>query len=271
MAKKKQTIETLRAIDRAYGRKLTRGRQFVLSLEPGIILAVLATLMWMRPLMTVVFFVIGLLYGYFSVMPREVRVQYENDALYERHKALSTLTGALSANDNLPAYRVLSRVASTTTGELHEDFIKLTAKVVQFEDSKVIHESFDEIYKKYRDDVYFVQYMEQLEAYTVDSILDLETIEMLNDMHNTLYEKSEGYRRVRENALKETRIMMTVVFALGVFMEFIAVKMATAEYFTRYFWHGVAGWVTGGLMIVMFAIIMIRFYKRYFDTSVTEY
>jgi len=268
---KKRTIESLRAIDRAYGRQLTGSRQLMLSLEPGVILGLLATLMWMRPVMTIIMFIVGLAYGYFSLMPRQVKAQYENDSLYERHKALSTLTGALSASANMPPHTVLTRVAGTTTGELHDDFVLLTAKVVQFESRSAVHKAFSLIEEKYRADSYFVQYMEQLEAFALDSTLDMETIEMLNDMHNTMYEKSLQFQRVRQGALQETHIMMGVVFGLGVFMEFIAVKLATSKYFFRYFWHGMAGWITGALMIFAISFIMIRFYKRYFDTSVTQY
>lgn len=269
--KKKRTIEDLRAYDNAYGRKLTTGRQFKLSVEPAIILVIVATLMWMRPVMSVIFFVVGLTFGYFRIMPRQVRVEYEQSALEERHKAVSTMASAMTAGDKLPAYRILQRVSATTTGELHDDFMRLTAAVLSFESEGAVHKAFVTMMDKYKGDVYFVQFLEQLETFALSSTMDIQTIEMLNDMHNTLVEKSIDYTRIREGSLQETRIMTGVVIALGVMMEFVAVKMATYKYFVQYFWHGMTGWITGALMIVLFSVIFYRFYNRYFDTSITEF
>lgn len=271
MAKKRRTIEELRAYDKAYGRKLTKSRQFKLSVEPAIILAIISTMMWMRPALSIVFFVIGLMYGYFRIMPRQVKVQYEADALYQRHRAIGILTSAMAGNSSAPAYKVLSAVASASEGELKDDFIKLTAAVVRIESARSVHKAFLEIIDKYKSDSYFVQFMEQVESYTLDSNLDVETLEMLNDMHNKVYEDSIAFGRVREQALTETRTMLGVVIGLGVGMEAVGVKMATYKYFMQYFWHGLTGWITGALMIIILSIILMRFYTRYFDDKITEY
>ena len=271
MAKKRKTIEELRAYDKAYGRQLTKSRQFKLSVEPAFILSVIATMMWLRPTLSIVFFVIGLLYGYFRIMPRQVKVQYEADALYQRHRAIGILTSAMAGNSSAPAYKVLNAVTSSSEGELHDDFVALTAAVVRVESERDVHKAFLKIIDKYKADTYFVQFMEQLESYTLDSNLDVETLEMLNDMHNQVYEHSLAFARVREQALSETRTMLGVVIALGIAMEGVGVKMATYKYFTQYFWHGLTGWITGGLMIVLLSIILVRFYNRYFDDRITEY
>lgn len=273
MAKKKRyTAAELQAYDNAYGRQLSRKRKFLLSFEPGLFLAIIAAMMWLNPVISLIAFFAGYAYGYMSVMPKLVKTEYERDGLVQRHQMLSSLTQILLANkDTQPIAKSLEQTRRVLSGELADDLVSLNLVVLKHESTDSVHLAFKKLSDKYGDDMYFVQFLDQVESFALNGVIDDETLIKLNNQHTTLYEKTLAYDKIRQGAMSDARIMLSVVLGVGIMIEFVAVKMAKYEYFSKYFWHGMTGTVTGVMFIVMEVLIFKGFYKRYFDTSITTY
>lgn len=358
MAKKRQTINELAQLDRAYGRKLTLKRQFGIAVKPAIITTLYAFVLlgvvgmkstekatvmatmpefqyfakvdpddaktyydntkatknvmyWesdmpsmKRPLpdgvkknttqrkaydnfsakfkekikfknvmlsiislwREAVFFVIGLLFGWFYVLPRQIKLEYNMNALAERNTAINLMTQSFQDTSQHPLFG-LQTVRDNTHGKLKDDFKLLCSIVAKNENNESILKGITDITNEYSDDSVFGLFMQQVGTYIIKGDISQKTFNNLMMQHNEIVAQTVASQNAKQIQVGAVSKLMYMSFGVGLFVAFIVMKILGSDMFIEKVWGSMVGF--GGSLVVaggtlgIYALMM----KYYFDND----
>lgn len=264
----RRNMNELVAMDLAYGRRLTVSRKLKLAMMPTLMMVAMSLLFWLNPLYTIISGVLGFAYGYLWLMPHEVKAQYDEDALRQRNIAINL--GAQAIGDsNKTIINVLQTIQKHVEGELRNDFMGLTAVVLRHDNRDAIKEAFAEFSDKYKDDVVFSRFLEQLETVVYEGDPDVQVFSDLRDQHNAAMEQTKLMVSGVRQRKAEASLMFVLVCGMGVALILVGVSFVGFKTFAKYFFYGKMGLFSGLLFTMGMCYIWHRFYQRYYNRSVT--
>lgn len=257
-------LEELMAYRRAYGSELVKRDYFKYVVIPGLLFCFLATILLYNPIVSVVFMIIGLLYGYTFFMPKAIEKTYNQNAFAQRNKFINNMTQIMTDESKTVA-TALNKAIVRADGEFKDDLMWLSASLVGA-DVPIIQNSFEYIADKYEDDVIFGQYLEQVETATIEGNVTIDTLKDIRSYHNQIKTKTEEYEKAKGAYLKDMRMMMLTVIA---FIFALTFSFGFNTYLTAFAW-ALPGWVASTLYLVLQLFFFKQFSTYLFDDSVTS-
>jgi hypothetical protein len=262
--KKFVNADEINAIKVAYGKPLGRKDYVRYALIPGLIVGgfsfILLYLWWV----SLVLGIIGALYGLKVLMPKIIQRTYEQISFRERNKFVNNMTQILT-NDSQTLLSALGRASDRSEGELKNDLKVLQAKLMGADHGQVL-QAFKVISNKYRDDIIFVQYLEQLETASLEGKTNLDTLKDIKSYHNEMKEKKEEYDRKKDGHMKDIKSLCIIVVF---FILIIAFSFNFDTYINAFARHPI-GWCTSGIYMLLMFFFFRSFATYYFDDSILE-
>jgi len=262
--KKIVNAEEINAFKAAYGQPLQQKDYVKYSIIPAFIVGGLSFILLYIWWVSLILAVVGALYGLRVIMPKTIKRAYEKDSFRERNTFVNNMTQLLT-NDNQTLLSALGRASDRSKGELRKDLKILQAKLTGADDEQVL-QAFKDLSNKYRDDIIFSQYVEQMETSVLEGRTNLDTLKDIKSYHNEMKEKKEDYERKKEGHLKDMKMLcgVMVIFILAITFSFSFDTYITA------FAHHPIGWITCGV----YMLLMFHFFRTFatylFDDSILE-
>ena len=230
--KQKTNIADLVALDNAYGRKLDTKRVLKIAMVPAFYMLIIFTMFKFNIWLSLAGFIGGYLFGYLYKMPREIKQDYVMDGYAERNRSINLLTQNLMDN-NKTIIQAIQVAKSRANGEFKQDLSRLEAIILNHASSLDVHNAFQTIADKYKEDVIFGLFIEQLETAIYDGRQPgregSSVFKNIKNQHNAFFNEYKGFYADRKNALKENHFMLNAVLGLGIMVSISAVFMSQPD------------------------------------------
>lgn len=257
-------VGELQAYAVAYGKPLGKKDYFTLIIFPAFFLSLFSFLLVYYWWVSLIIFIVGLFYGLRMILPKTVKRNYEIRALQERNKFINNMTQILT-DEEKTLVKALSQAKSRCAGELKNDLNVLEATLLS-SDMDSVKEAFADLNTKYKEDIVFSQYAEQLETAVVEGKTNIDTFKDIKTYHNDLVRKTKEFHEIKNGHKKDMTqmLMIIVLFILAITFSF------SFTTFFEAFARGITGWITSLLFFSMISLFLHKFVKLYFDDSIME-
>lgn len=214
----------------------------------------------------VIFFFIGLACGWYYVLPKQIKMEYNMSALHERNAAVNILTQSFADTSVLPIVG-LQAARDNTHGKLRDDFRLLTSTVSKHESNNDILKAFQDLRHEYADDVQFDLFMEQVATYIIQGDISQKTFSNIMHQHNDILESTTSFQQRKAMRRNKITQLMYMTFGVGLFVAFIVMTILGHDLFVDKVWGGLIGFggalfIAGGTLLV-YSMMM----KLYFDND----
>lgn len=257
-------VDELNAYKVAYGKPLkTKDYVYYVGMPSLIFIGfsfILLYYWWLSLIMSV----FGAMYGIKVFLPKSIEKAYKAQSFAQRNKFVNNMTQILT-DEGKTVTRALATANSRTDGEFQEDITQLQARLIGA-DNNQIKNAFKSLSEKYKDDVIFIQYVEQLETAMLEGRANIDTLKDIKTYHNDMKKKQTEYEVKKQGHLKDMKMLcgVVVVFILAVSFSF---GFGT---YVNDFAHHPSGWVSCGI----YMLLMLQFFRKFstylFDDSVLE-
>lgn len=262
--RKKVDVNELMAYREAYGKELGTIDYIKMVIGPGLIFAFFATIVLYTPIVSIVFGVLGLWYGYTFLMPNTIRKEYESESFAQRNKYINNMTQIMT-DGNKTVAMAISTAKIRAEGEFRDDLARLEARIFGA-DIPTIQDAFDAIADKYEDDPIFSQYMEQVETSAIEGNANVDTLKDIKGYHNEMKAKQEEFEKLKAGHLSD---MKTMMFTIIVFIAALTFSFGFDTYLNA-FAHAWAGRIAGGIYLGISLFFLKQFSGFLFDDSVVS-
>lgn len=262
--KKKVTIDELNAYRSAYGEELGRKDYFTYVIVPGFLFAFFGTILLYNVWLSIAMFVFGCIYGWSFFLPKSIKKNYEKASFDQRNKFINNLTQVLT-DQSKTVLVALGSVASRADGEFKDDLMRMQAGLFG-SDRDSVTEAFNEMTDKYKDDVIFVQYMEQVETATLEGNTNIDTLKDIKAYHNEMKVKQEQYEKKKNANVGDMKVM---AFTITAFILALTFSFGFDMYLTA-FARSWVGYVTCAIYLLIIGMFFKQFSTYLFDDSITS-
>lgn len=263
-------VEEVNALNKKYDGDLTNRHYFKYIGLPGLFLAVLGIIFTYFWWISLALGVLGLWYGYKFVLPSIVKQNYFLASLKERNRFVNNMT-QISTDKSKTVTRALEASSNRAKGELYDD-LKILQASISGANKEQVTDAFFVIRAKYKHDVVFVQYMEQLEtlaqegkaAESEDGAGPLETLKEIKSYHNDMMTAQFKFLELKQGHLQD---MKQIIFLLFIVMGALTFSFGFTSFYGA-FARSPIGWVTSGIYLTLFLNFLNKFRKLYFDDEI---
>lgn len=204
MKKKRLTLDELNAYKTAYGKPLERKELLVSLLKPFAIAFLFTYLLFYYWWIAVIAGLIAAFYGYRVVMPISIRRVYEAKSFRQRNNFINNMTQIL-INPDRTMLSALETVTERSEGEFQEHLYRLLTNL-QGTNNEEIKNAFDELISKYKEDVIFELFIEQLTTAMIEGRTNIETLKDIKTLHNELKIRQDDFLAKKENKKSTTTL-----------------------------------------------------------------
>ena len=274
--KKRFNLEELVAYEHAYGGSLTRKRQLQLIGFPVAILGAFGYVLTLHWQVALALAIVGVIGGYLWLLPRQVRENYFEQGYIQRNLLINQLSQSmLDESRTYDRALIIARdsiegsvnIEDDDYNELKHDLDVLIGQLVLRPNKERTKDVFASFVGKYAYDENFALFFEQIETKVREGYVNENVLEELMKQHNATYELQLNYNRGM-NAKKREFQLISVIMA-GVLWFTASQVMATmGESVKSTYFDGVLGWSVAVIFAVLYGMLMLFFYRKYFDRNI---
>ncbi len=213
-----------------------------------------------------IFFLIGFTYGWFYVLPRQIKLEYNMSALTERNAAINLLTQAFADTTQPPVF-ALQVARDNTHGKLKDDFRLLASIVSKRESDQAILDGFRNMRHEYADDVQFDLFMEQVTTYIIKGDISQKTFNNIMRQHNAIMAATTTFQQHKQSRVAKLTQLMYMSFGVGLFVAFVVMSILGPAMFVDKVWGSMVG--IGGAFVIAGGTLLIysMMMKTFFDND----
>lgn len=258
------TIDELNAYRIAYGNPIERKELFVSLGVPFLIGSFYVFILFFNCWLAILGGIALMAYTYIVVIPQEEKRIYESNAFTEKNNFVNNMTQILSNNERT-VLQALKIVTERSNGEFKSDLQKLQAKIING-GSEEVQESFQFLSDKYKDDVMFSLYLEQLTTVVIEGRNGIETLKDIKTYHNGVKERLNKFMDAKQKKKRDFKFMCKVGLCL---IGTIVMSLGFERYINVYT-SNIIGWISSGIYIGLLFKFYHEFMKMMGDDSITE-
>lgn len=262
--KKVLNVDELNAYKVAYGKPL-KAKDYIYYIGmPALLFGGFSFILLYYWWLSLIIAVLGALYGARVFLPKSVKQHYNSVSFAQRNKFVNNATQILT-DENQTVTRALATANSRADGEFKEDIQRLQARLVGADNIQV-KDGFKNLSEKYKDDVIFMQYLEQLETAMLEGRVNIDTLKDIKTYHNDMKKKQAEYEAKKQGHLKDMKMLCGVVL---VFILSVSFSFGFSTYVND-FAHHPSGWISCGIYLLLMSQFFRKFSIYLFDNSVME-
>ncbi|GED65582.1 hypothetical protein [Lysinibacillus fusiformis] len=263
--KGKISINELNAIQTSYSDKLSFKHFLTYLGIPAAIFAVFTHIIFFNYFLTLATMCFGLLYGLLKHLPNMVKKNHYHKSYIERNRFINNCTN-LIGNEHVSFLSILEKLIPRLNGELYNDITVLLAKLTSA-NKELAEKAFDEIVKKYEEDVIFGQFFEQLETAHLEGRPNIETFKELKEQHNAFILQQDEFQVEKGTFITTvmvTAFLVLIIIGLLVFSYSIEIYLDAYAYTT-------IGMIFNSLFLVLIYLFFNRTMNFLYDDSLTTF
>ncbi|MEK5368012.1 hypothetical protein NSS76_19425 [Bacillus sp. FSL R5-0654] len=265
MKKKVYTLDELNAYKKAYGKPIERAELILSLLKPFIVVFVFSYLLLHYWLVSGILGVLAMFYGYRVMIPQSIKRVYNSNAFTERYHFITSLTQILS-NQDKTMLTALKTVAKRANGQFKKDLLELQLSLKGATSEQIV-EAFEKFSERYKDDVIFDLYVEQLTTATIEGRTNIDTIKSIKTLYTQLKAKQEDFLNRKKRATYEFRFITMISLVLVIS---ISVYPFGLEQFVNVYAHQPVGWITSSIYLALFGLFFHSYHKRLGDDEIMK-
>ncbi|MBB5887612.1 hypothetical protein [Lactovum miscens] len=270
-------LEELRALSSAFGEKesQTKFNTFIFlpfGISMGTFYIFLTPLIPFKSPIDFVLVIFGLLFGglgalfgWRQLLPQIVERDYQRKQFNEKHRFVNTLT-QLMVDEQRSVWLCLKSVSERVDGQFKTDLEILVARLKNPDEAET-RASFSEFSARYKDDIFFVQYVDELSSSFLEGRGNFKTLQELKDSYNDIKLKQEAFYTRKKAVLS---MAFKVYFSLLGFVMVFHFLPPIASVYAPVFSHSILGWIDFSL----FYVIMLWFFNKlsigFFDDNLLQ-
>lgn len=206
---------------------------------------------------------IGFLFGRFKLYPLIIERGYRSRQYDEKNRFVNALTQLLTA-ESMSVYKCLTIAQHRASGQFGMDLDRFIFRLRDASEDDVVG-VFNDFCERYRDDLIFIQYMDQIRVTYTEGRQNLKTIQQLKDWHGQVKIKQSNFLQRKNRVVNQFKLYLGLSSGLIVMVHFM--PMTLNEYFHNFSmsWSGV-----GTTLVYMLALLAIvnKLTNVYFDDNV---
>ncbi|WP_241761371.1 hypothetical protein [Enterococcus casseliflavus] len=254
-------LDELHALNSAYGERLSGKDLIFLIGYPAFIIGGLVFLMTYLWWAVVIAAFAGGYLGYRIILPMTVERRYETQSFLARNKFLTLMTQVME-DQTRTVDQSLQLVVKRLDGELARELTQLIAALNVGSDPQRVSALLKELGERYSADLFFGQYLDQLETILQEGKENVEVLQDIFTYHNKVLEKMNEFRKIKDSLLSGVKIM-TIAFLLLILLMHGASYMMNGnlDQYIQGFSHHIIGYAVATICSVSFFIIFKNFLK----------
>lgn len=273
--RKRFNLEELVAYEHAYGGKLDRKRQLQLIAFPVVMLGAYSYVLTQEVLVALVVALVGVVVGYFLLLPRQVRENYYEASYIQRNLLINQLSQSM-LDESRTFDRALIIARDNIEGSIHEedddynelkhDLNVLIGQLILRPGKQEIKRAFRDFESAYAFDDLFVLFFEQIETKVLEGYVNEAVLSELMKQHNELYHQQVAYNNKLNMRQKEFQII-TVVMAIILWFTSTQIVSAMGNEIKTAYFQSPLGISIAVIFAVAYTLLLIFFYQHYFDRN----
>lgn len=264
LKRKIYTIEEVRAWRLAYGDPLNKSEILTALFVPFFAAAGLSFSLFYYWWLSLIIGLAAMLYAYLFILPQDEKRDYELNSFYQRNKFINNMTQLL-ANENNTPISCLKTASSRAEGELKKELTDLQVSLMDAKDDEIKY-SYEEFSEKYKNDIMFDLFVEQLATATIEGCSNLDTIKDVKTYHNEIKKKQQKFIQKKKQEVFNFKFLLVISFVL-----ILAISVSFGfQKFIDIYAHSLVGWITNTIYLIFLAVTFLSFRKRLIDDSILE-
>jgi hypothetical protein len=265
MAKKRNyTLDEVNALRVAYGDPLERKELISSLLIPFFVGGIFTFALFYYWWLALIVGCVSMFYAYKIMLPQNTKRTYEVTAFRERNNFVNNITQMLT-NPDRTVLDALKTVTERANGEFKEDLYLLQASIVDA-NTKEQQEAFQALSDKYKNDVIFDLFVEQLATASIEGRLSVETLKDIKTYHNQVKKKQGDFMAQKQKEAYNFKFIVTIGLVLIMAITF---SFGWDQFINDYARNPI-GWVTSGIYLSLLGGYFIAFRNRYIDDNIME-
>ncbi|MCY8151331.1 hypothetical protein [Bacillus paralicheniformis] len=264
MKKRVYSLDELNAYKVAYGKPIERKELLMSLIKPFAVVFVFSYALYYYWWLSLILGTVGMFYGYRVMMPQSIKRVYEANAFRERNNFINNLTQILT-NSERTMLKALETVTSRANGEFKEDLLQLQLSL-QGASNKEIQSAFQQFGEKYKHDVIFDLYVEQLTTAMIEGRTNIDTIKDIKSLHNELKKEQDKFLQKKKRATYEFRFISIISLVL---IGAVTFSFGWSQFVDVYA-HQITGWIASAIYLSLLGGFFHSYLKRLGDDNIME-
>jgi hypothetical protein len=273
LARRATTIKELNAMEELYGSRMTSSKVMRIIFKYELAVCGMSYFLYQNLIATFMYGFAGAIYVYMVIIKQDVESRYRQRGLFERNKFINFITQSMTAK-NAQMLPVLMKLVNKLEGEFKDDVQHLVAVLCTNSTSEEKNSAFAELSEKYRKDIYFCLFLDQVQTVYLENTYHIETFREFQRSHNLILIKQKEYQRIKDRyrhwffltLIGAFGLLVLTAYATGIFngngMNF--------EMFTQVYATSLIGRIVSTFYMVAMAIVVNIFFRNYYDDNITE-
>lgn len=262
--KKKYTLDEVNALRIAYGNPLQRRELVSTLLIPFSISALFTFVLFYYWWLALIAGVVAMIYAYKIMMPQNAKRAYEVNAFRERNNFVNNITQMLT-NQERTVLDALKAVAERANGEFKEDLLLLQASLVDA-NTKEQQDAFQILSDKYKNDVIFDLFVEQLATASIEGRFSMETLKDIKSYHNQVKKRQDDFMAKKQKEAYNFKFIVTIGLVL-----IMAITFSFGwDQFVNVYARNPIGWVTSAAYLFIVGGYFLAFRNKLVDDNIME-
>lgn len=207
--------------------------------------------------------IIGFLFGRFKLYPLVIERGYRARQYDEKNRFVNALTQLLTA-ESMSVYKCLTIAQKRAEGQFGMDLQRFIFRLRDASEDDVVG-VFNDFCERYRDDLIFIQYMDQIRVTYTEGRANLRTIQQLKDWHGQVKTKQYNFLQMKNRVVNQFKMYLGLSMGLIVMIHFM--PMSLNEYFHNFSMNFAGMGVTFVYMAVL-GLLVNKLTNVYFDDNV---
>lgn len=262
--KKKYTLDEVNALRIAYGDPLQKRELVSTLLIPFSISALFTFVLYYYWWLSLLTGIVAMVYTYKIMMPQNAKRAYEVKAFRERNKFVNNITQMLT-NQERTVVDALKIVTERANGEFKEDLLVLQASLIDA-NAKEQQDAFQKLSDKYKSDVIFDLFIEQLATASIEGRFSMETLKDIKTYHNAVKKRQDDFMAKKQREAYNFKFIMTIGLVL-----ILAITFSFGwDQFVNVYARNPIGWTTSAAYLFIISGYFITFRKKLVDDNIME-
>lgn len=266
---KNGNISTMQAKSEASGEDLNTNRILAIVGSYALMFGVFATLFTWNIIPGIILTTIMAIIGYYVLVPKEINARYFRYGLAQRHSFMSAVTQIFGEgnNANVTVETALRNSLVDLYGEFKQNVEGLISVIGENGNGHKTHVAFLRMYRKYAGDIWFTNFLEQLETTEDEGVVNADAFHDLMKNADALFDNQFKYRREKKH--QKSLFFWTNVAILGSIFVIPCEGFGINNYINIYASTWV-GWLISIIYIAYMILCYYLLYKYYYDESITS-
>lgn len=262
--KKKYTLDEVNALRVAYGNPLEKRELISSLLIPFFIGAIFTFALFYYWWLALIAGFVAMVYAYKIMLPQNTKRSYEVNAFRERNNFVNNITQMLT-NQERTVLDSLKTVTERAKGEFKEDLLVLQASLIDA-NAKEQQEAFQVLSTKYKSDVIFDLFVEQLATASIEGRFSIETLKDIKTYHNQVKKKQDDFMAKKQKEAYNFKFIVSIGLVL-----IMAITFSFGwDQFVNVYARNPIGWITSAVYLLILSGYFLAFRNKYVDDNIME-